>query len=221
MKRSTSNILRFASALLMVAVVSTVNTQAETRQATTGTKANTFRPEAAGVNSALQTVATANTQQTGGESTASQDTLLRVQVGDQVPSFTVEMFDGSKICMDSLRGKVVWVNFWATWCPPCRAELKQVQSQIIDRFQGQDFVFLPISRGETKETVAAFRKAQGYTFPIGLDPNKEIYSLFASMTIPRNFLIDQNGKIVACEVGYTPDKLTDMINQVENLLKQQ
>lgn len=221
MKRSTSNILRFASALLMVAAVSTVNTQAETRQATTGTKANTFRPEAAGVNSALQTVATANTQQTGGESTASQDTLLRVQVGDQVPSFTVEMFDGSKICMDSLRGKVVWVNFWATWCPPCRAELKQVQSQIIDRFQGQDFVFLPISRGEMKETVAAFRKAQGYTFPMGLDPNKEIYSLFASMTIPRNFLIDQDGKIVACEVGYTPDKLTDMINQVENLLKQQ
>lgn len=223
MKRSTSNILRFASALLMVAAVSTVNTQAETRQATTGTESNTLRPEAAGVSSALQTVATTNTQQTSKEvqATASQDTLLRVQVGDQVPSFTVEMFDGSKICMDSLRGKVVWVNFWATWCPPCRAELKQVQSQIIDRFQGQDFVFLPISRGETKETVAAFRKAQGYTFLIGLDPNKEIYSLFASMTIPRNFLIDQNGKIVACEVGYTPDKLTDMINQVENLLKQQ
>lgn len=207
----------------MVAVVSTVNTQAETRQATTGTKTTTLRPEAAGVRSALQTVTTANTQQTGegSQTTASQDTLLRVKVGDQIPSFTVEMFDGSKICMDSLRGKVVWVNFWATWCPPCRAELKQVQSQIIDRFQGQDFVFLPISRGEMKETVAAFRKAQGYTFPMGLDPNKEIYSLFASMTIPRNFLIDQNGKIVVCEVGYTPDKLTDMINHVENLLKQQ
>ena len=221
MKRSTSNILRVASALLMVAVVNAVNTQAEIRQTTTGTKTTTLRSEAAGVSSALQTVATTNTQQTGGESTASQDTLLRVKVGDQVPSFTVEMFDGSKICMDSLRGKVVWVNFWAPWCPPCRAELKQVQSQIIDRFQGQDFIFLPISRGETKETVAAFRKALGYTFPMGLDPNKEIYSLFASMTIPRNFLIDQNGKIVACEVGYTPDKLTDMINQVENLLKQQ
>ena len=223
MKRSTSNILRFASALLMIAAVNAVNTQAEIRQTTTGTKTTTLRSEAAGVSSALQTVATTDIQQTGGEAqaTASQDTLLRVKVGDQVPSFTVEMFDGSKICMDSLRGKVVWVNFWATWCPPCRAELKQVQSQIIDRFQGQDFIFLPISRGETKETVAAFRKAQGYTFPMGLDPNKEIYSLFASMTIPRNFLIDQNGKIVACEVGYTPDKLTDMINQVENLLKQQ
>ena len=107
----------------------------------------------------------------------------------------------------------------ATWCPPCRAELKQVQQRIIDRFKGEEFVFLPISRGETQETVAAFREAQGYTFPMGLDPNKEIYSLFASMTIPRNFIIDQEGKIVVCEVGYTPGKLTDMIGQVENLLK--
>ncbi len=129
------------------------------------------------------------------------------------------MFDGSQVCIDSLRGKVVWINFWATWCPPCRAELKQVQQRIIDRFKGEEFVFLPISRGETQETVAAFREAQGYTFPMGLDPNKEIYSLFASMTIPRNFIIDQEGKIVVCEVGYTPGKLTDMIGQVENLLK--
>ncbi len=124
-----------------------------------------------------------------------------------------------RFALTPLRGKVVWINFWATWCPPCRAELKQVQQRIIDRFKGEEFVFLPISRGETQETVAAFREAQGYTFPMGLDPNKEIYSLFASMTIPRNFIIDQEGKIVVCEVGYTPGKLTDMIGQVENLLK--
>ena len=64
---------------------------------------------------------------------------------------------------------------WATWCPPCRAELKQVQKQIIDRFAGRDFVFLPISRGETREAVEKFREMQRYTFPMGLDPERKIY----------------------------------------------
>ena len=85
------------------------------------------------------------------------------------PNFTVEMFDGSTVSLAELRGKVVLLNFWATWCPPCREELTHVQEEIIDRFAERPFVFLPVSRGESREAVAVFREETGYEFPMGLD----------------------------------------------------
>ncbi|MBO7331206.1 MAG: redoxin domain-containing protein, partial [Alistipes sp.] len=109
-----------------------------------------------------------------------------IKKGDKAPDFTVEMVNGEQITLSKLKGKVVVVNFWATWCPPCRQELKVVEKELINRFKGKDFVFLPISRGEAKKTVEAFRKQNGYTFPMGLDPKQTIYKKYASNYIPRN-----------------------------------
>lgn len=142
-----------------------------------------------------------------------------VKKGDKAPDFTVEMVDGSKVQLSKLKGKVVLINFWATWCPPCREELKHVQKQIIDHFKGKDFVFLPISRGEKKEVVEAFRKKMDYTFPMGLDPKQSIYKLYASNYIPRNFLVGKDGKIIYLSVGYTPEEFAEMIATIEAALK--
>lgn len=142
-----------------------------------------------------------------------------VKKGDKAPDFTVEMIDGSKIQLSKLKGKVVLINFWATWCPPCREELKHVQKQLIDHFKGKDFVFLPISRGEKKEVVEAFRKKMNYTFPMGLDPKQEIYKLYASNYIPRNFLVGKDGKIIYLSVGYTTEEFAEMIKTIEAALK--
>lgn len=142
-----------------------------------------------------------------------------VKTGQQVPAFTVKMFDGSTVNIQELKGKVVLLNFWATWCPPCRQELTRVQKDIIDRFKGRDFIFLPISRQEKYETIKAFREKTGYTFPMGLDPDRKIFSLFASESIPRNFLIGKDGKIVFMEIGYSEESFQKLIQEIEKALK--
>lgn len=141
-----------------------------------------------------------------------------IKAGMEAPDFTVEMFDGKSIRLSDLRGKVVLVNFWATWCPPCREELTRVQTDIIDRFAGKDFVFLPISRGEELQTVAAFRKRMGYTFPMGLDPDQRIFRRYAKNYIPRNFLIDAEGKVVLASIGYDKAEFEHLIQAIDKTL---
>jgi peroxiredoxin len=142
-----------------------------------------------------------------------------VKDGMVAPDFTVTMFDGSTVRLSDLRGKVVLLNFWATWCPPCRAELACVQKDIIDRFAGKPFVFLPISRGEEHATVAAFREKMGYTFPMGLDSNSSIYGKYAQTYIPRNFLIDKNGVVVKASVGYDEAEFAELIKLIGKEIK--
>ena len=149
--------------------------------------------------------------------TPEQATIAKA--GMKAPAFEVKMFDGSTIKLADLKGKVVLLNFWATWCPPCRAELARVEKDIIEKFKGQDFVFIPVSRGEKRETVAAFREKMGYTFPMGLDTDGRVYAEYAQTYIPRNFLIDKNGKIVKASVGYDEAEFAELIKLIDEQLK--
>ena len=142
-----------------------------------------------------------------------------IHAGDVAPDFTVEMLDGSKITLSELRGKVVLVSFWATWCPPCREELSHMQKDVIDRFAGEEVVVLPISRGEKRETVEAFINKMGYTFPIGLDGDQSIYKKYASNYIPRSVVVDKNGKVVYVAVGYDQDTAKAIDNAIVEALK--
>ena len=94
-----------------------------------------------------------------------------------------------------------------------------MQKDLIDHFKGQDFVFLPISRGEKKSTVDSFRDKQGYTFPMGLDPTQEIYKKYASNYIPRNFVVGKDGKVIYVSVGYEAKEFEAMVKAIEAALK--
>ena len=142
-----------------------------------------------------------------------------VKDGQKAPNFEVQMFDGSTVKLSDLKGKVVLLNFWATWCPPCRAELARVEKDIIEKFKGEPFVFLPVSRGENRATVAAFREKMGYTFPMGLDTDGRVYAEYAQTYIPRNFLIDKNGVVVKASVGYDEAEFAELIKLIEKEIK--
>jgi len=142
-----------------------------------------------------------------------------VKVGDDVPSFTTMRFGGGSVNIDDLKGKVVLINFWATWCPSCIQELDAVQKDLLDKLSGQDFVFLPVSRQDTPEKIASFMESKGHNFPVYMDPEREIYSMFATKYIPRNYLIDKTGKVVYLDKGYGPGHLEKIYKEILKFLK--
>lgn len=139
--------------------------------------------------------------------------------GEPAPDFTVEMLDGTVTTLSSLRGEVVLLTFWNTWCPECGREMAEVPPELARRFAGMKFRFLPVAREENTETVEAFASERGYDFPIGVDPDGSIYRLYATRYVPRNILIDPDGMVVASRAGYSPETFAELTALIEQLLR--
>lgn len=112
----------------------------------------------------------------------------------QATPYSLTALDGRTYTPESLRGKVVLLNFWATWCPPCRREMPDLE-KLYQRFAPQGLVVLAVS-DEKRETVEGFLAKQHYTFPVLLDAGRKVNTAFGIEGIPNSFLFDREGKLV-------------------------
>ena len=129
----------------------------------------------------------------------------KTHVGDPAPDISVVMLDGSKKRLSDFRGKLVLLNFFATWCGPCNDEFPHLQELWNDLKANDRFTMLVVSREETKDTVAAFIATRGFTFPVALDPSAAAFSQFAKESIPRTYLIGRDGTILFQTLGFADD----------------
>jgi peroxiredoxin len=123
-----------------------------------------------------------------------------ISTGDKAPDFTCTTLNEETISLSKLRGKVVLINFFASWCGACGIEMLHMQSEVFERIKDEEFFMIAIARDEQVDDVTEFRNAKGLKFPIAVDADKSIYNLFAAKFIPRTFVIDKEG-IVKWESG--------------------
>lgn len=144
-----------------------------------------------------------------------------VKVGDPAPNFTITTTTGERLSLSDLRGKVVMLQFTASWCGVCRKEMPFIESDIwLKHKDNSDFYLLGIDRDEPLETVLQFTEQTGITYPMGLDPGADIFALYADRKagITRNIIINREGRIVMLTRLYNEEEFREMCLKIEELL---
>ena len=121
-------------------------------------------------------------------------------VGSQAPEFMLQSLDGSVIDLKDLRGRAVVLNFWATWCVPCRAEMPALQDAYSEQ-QDQNLVVLAINMEEGEKQVKEYVNELKLTFPVVLDKDGSVGRLYTLLGLPSSFFVDRNGAIRAISFG--------------------
>ena len=122
------------------------------------------------------------------------------RLGREAPDFSLRTLDGKEVQLSDFRGRPVWINFWATWCPPCRAETPDIQ-EVYENHEKDGLVVLAISIGESPSTVSGYVKRTGTTFTTGVDQTTSIAAQYRIVGIPTHFFIDRDGIVREWRIG--------------------
>ncbi len=153
----------------------------------------------------------------------SRNNGFKVHKDEKAIDFAVKMTNGKTIELSDLKGKIIILDFWATWCAPCLMEFYDIHNKILIPFKNPDIVFLPISRGESEDIVKKKLKElakKGLRFDSGLDPESKIWDIYASGSIPKTLVIDQTGMIKATTVGASEENMLKLKDVISKLLSQ-
>lgn len=150
------------------------------------------------------------------------DRQFLVKEGDVAPDFKMEMPDGSFVQLSDLKGKVVMLQFTASWCGVCRKEMPHIEDQIWQKHKNNPgFALFGIAREEPVEKITVMREATGVTYPIGLDPDASIFGSYAENNagITRNIIIGRDGKIVMLTRLFEEEEFNGMVKLIDQLLE--
>ncbi len=126
-----------------------------------------------------------------------QDEATLVKVGNKAPNFTIELENGKTKQLSDLKGKVVWINFFATWCPPCRQELPHLQKEVYDKLKSNpNFELIILGREHSWEEINKFKADNKFNMPFYPDMGRKVFSLYANQNIPRNFITIKKEKLL-------------------------
>lgn len=145
-----------------------------------------------------------------------------VKIGQQVPDFTLTTTDGKSIPVSSLKGKIVMLQFTASWCSVCRKEMPHIEADIWKKYQNNpNFALYGVDLDEPKKVVEKFAKDVPVTYPLTLDPKGGIFYQFAAKDagVTRNVILDKTGKIVYMTRLYKEEEFQEMKKVIADLLK--
>ncbi len=136
---------------------------------------------------------------------------------DDIPAdFTLPLLGGGTVTLSSYFGKPLFLNFWATWCPPCREEMPAMQ-RVYERYRKDGLVIFAINFQEDEETVQAFVDELGLTFPVLLDRKGEVTMMYQVIGLPTSFFINREGRIHRIRIGAMTEEF--MVQTVEEILR--
>jgi peroxiredoxin len=144
--------------------------------------------------------------------------LPAVLLSSAAPDFTLRTMGGPNMRLAEQRGQVVMINFWATWCGPCRQEMPHL-SRLYDKYRGSGFVLMGVNVDDDARNASAVAAKLAVTFPVLLDTDKSVSKLYDLTTMPSTVLVDRDGKVRHVHRGYLAGYEDTYEKQVRELLK--
>jgi peroxiredoxin len=137
----------------------------------------------------------------------------------KIPDFCLEGLNGEKVQLKALKGKIIFLNFWATWCGPCKEEMPSMEA-LYQHFKDRNFIFLTISLDfGGQEPVRKFIENHRYQFPVLLDSSGKTLDLFEVSKIPTTLIIDKNGKMIGRIIGPRNWSSPEFFSLIEQMLQ--
>lgn len=137
-----------------------------------------------------------------------------VESGDEAPNFHLQTLDGEEVQLSDYKGKGVFLNFWATYCPPCKEEMPYMDNQY-EEFKEKGVEILAVNVGEPLLTAQKFVQRYDLSFPILMDEREEVYKAYGVKPIPTTFLIDKDGKVIdRVTRGLTEEEVKQMMERI-------